>query len=521
MAEDFNNLSKYLEDYSTNVLKQVGKEFSYASFMNKSLTNRDLRATGLSTNFYEERIDFPWLEELELVTEKVMAIASKPRTHIKVEKDVKKAEQAVKIDNSDIIETLKVPAYWKRKGDRFLPEKVYTDIFEIEYAIYENRFIINLVDKMLLFLSQVVAQLYDQIKNVNKKFIDSHISLADVDIIQDLAGFDTYKYIAKSDTRSKRLKEDDAKLLTTKDSPYVEALRKILICRANVSHVRSTPFYKEVKKAKPLSDSDVHLTNMLAGDKTYAPCYDFYRKLLHLMVKNIKDIGDINPKDYHNYVLGNIFSAFNDLGFQDVASNKKIKHEDNVMHLDEYALVKNDLTCYITTHDEDHIDLRFELAPTASLNVEYGEVGDKKLSNLVSLDLYPSTTPDYPNADELVEYFKQKTRARLKSGYTNAFIITAVDGTQKDDVIICSPQVYKMDANVMSMIDSCMIFAEGDNYVYAHICPVCGFYVDGEQEDGNCYCANCDSAYSLMSEGKNNKVKESVWIKRLRNPEKI
>ena len=53
-----------------------------------------------------------------------------------------------------LIETLKVPAYWKQKGDRFLPEKVFTDIFEIEYAIYENRFIINLVDKMMLFLSQ-------------------------------------------------------------------------------------------------------------------------------------------------------------------------------------------------------------------------------------------------------------------------------------------------------------------------------------------------------------------------------
>ena len=92
---------------------------------------------------------------------------------------------------------------------------------------------------------------------------------------------------------------------------------------------------------------------------------------------------------------------------------------------------------------------------------------------------------------------------------------------QKDDVIICSPQTYKIDANVKSMIDSCIIFAEGDNYIYSHICPVCGLYVDGEQDDGNCYCANCDSAYSLMSHGRNNKVKESVWIKRLKNPESI
>ena len=518
--EDISNLGKYLEDYSSTVLNRLGREFSYSSFVNETKMG-ELKSTGLTTNFYEEKIDFPWLEELQMVTEKIMAIASKPRTHIKVEKDVKKAEQAVKIDNNDIIETLKVPAYWKQKGDRFLPEKVFTDIFEIEYAIYENRFIINLVDKMMLFLSQIVAQLYDQIKNVNKKFIDSHISIADVDIIQDLAGFDTFKYIPNSDTRSKRLKEDAAKLLTTKDSPYVEALRKILICRSNVSHVRSTPFYKDVKKAKPLSDSDVHITNMLAGDRTYAPCYDFYRKLLHLMVKNINDSEPVNPKDYHNYVLGNIFSAFDDLGFVEQDGNTKIRHADNVMHLEKYTLKKNDLSVLITTHDEDHIDLEFLLEETEGLSVPEGEVGDKRMKSVVSLDLYPSTTAEYPNADELTEYFKKKIQARLKSGYTNAFVITAVDGTQKDDVIICSPQIYKIDANVKSMIDSCIIFAEGDNYIYSHICPVCGFYVDGEQDDGNCYCANCDSAYSLMSHGRNDKVKESVWIKRLKNPESI
>ena len=518
--EDISNLGKYLEDYSSTVLNKLGHEFSYSNFVSQA-KNSELRPTGLTTNFYEEKIDFPWLEELEMVTEKIMAIASKPRTHIKVEKDVKKAEQAVKIDNNDIIETLKVPAYWKRKGERFLPEKVFTDIFEIEYAIYENRFIINLVDKMMLFLSQIVAQLYEQIKNVNKKFIDSHISIADVDIIQDLAGFDTFKYIPASDTRSKRLKEDAAKLLTTKDSPYVEALRKILICRSNVSHVRSTPFYKDVKKAKPLSDSDVHITNMLAGDRTYAPCYDFYRKLLHLMVKNINDSEPINPKDYHNYVLGNLFSVFDDLGFKEEEGNKKIRHADNIMHLEKYTLKKNDLSVLITTHDEDHIDLEFVLAETKGLSVPEGEVGDKRMKSLVSLDLYPSTTAEYPNADELIEYFRKKVQARLKSGYTNAFVITAVDGTQKDDTIICSPQTFKIDANVKSMIDSCIIFAEGDNYIYSHICPVCGFYIDGEQDDGNCYCANCDSAYSLMSHGTNNKVKESVWIKRLRNPESI
>lgn len=518
MAKD-KTLGKYLEDYSASILSKIGKEFSYSSFITKSKA-KNLKASGISSTFYEEQIDFPWLDELELVTEKIMSIASKPRTHIKVEKDVKKVEQAVKIDNFDVIETLKVPAYWKRKGDRFLPEKVFTDIFEIEYAIYENRFIINLVDKMMLFLSQVISQLYNQIRKVNESFIESHISLADIEVIQDISDFSAFAFKATENRRSKRIKDKNVTLLTTKDSPYVDALRRILQSRAEVGHIRSTPFYKDVKKAKPLSDSDVHLTNMLAGDATYAPCYNFYRKLLTLMTKNIDEENDVNPKDYHNFVLSNLFTSFSELGFSEGPRSNGISYKEGLMHLERYKVSRQNLDCYITSHDEDHIDLEFDVNASSSEFSKTTNFKNKKHS-LVSLDLVPNLTNEYPNVEEINEYFRKKINSRIRKGYTNAFVITPIDGTQKDDVMICSPRVYKIDANVKNMIDSCIVFAEGDNFIYSHVCPVCGFYVDGEQEDGNCYCANCDSCYSLLVNGANNETKESVWIKRLKNPDRV
>ena len=518
MAEE-KNIKGYYKEYSENLFNKVGNSFSFSAFIEKSNLKK-IRPTGLTSNYYPEVINFPWLDELEMVTEKIMSIASKPRTHIKVEKDVKKAEQAVKIDNSDIIATLKVPSYWKRKGDRFLPEKVFTDIFEIEYAIYENRFIINLVDKMMLFLSQIVAQLYSKIKNINDRFIDSHIQISDIEIIQDLADFETFKYVPASSKRSKRIRDKEATLLTTKDSPYVDALRRILQSRSNVAHVRSTPFYKDVKKAKPLSDTDVHLTNMLAGDPSYAPCYNFYLKLLSLMTKDIDVKEPVDLKDYHNYVLANLFSALNDLGFSEPKRTGGVNNKNRLLTLDKYRLSKGEVACYITSMDEDHIDIKFDIDALDGTFSGSTNFKNKSIST-ISLDLVPDVTSEYPNPEELSEYFKKKINSRILSGYTNAFIITAVDNTQKDDVIICSPEVYKIDANIRSMLESCIIFAEGDNYVYAHVCPICGFYVDGEQEDGNCYCANCDSAYSLLKSGKGNEVKESVWIKRLKNPEKI
>ena len=142
-----------------------------------------------------------------------------------------------------------------------------------------------------------------------------------------------------------------------------------------------------------------------------------------------------------------------------------------------------------------------------------------KRTSSVSIDLIPQTTLEYPTADELSMYFKKKIHARMNKGYTNAFIITTVDNTQKDDVIICSPDVYKIDANITNMVKSCLVFAEGDTDLYSKVCPVCGAYMDGEQENGNCYCSNCGSVYSLISQGKDENKHELIWIKRIKNPD--
>ncbi len=519
------SLSKYLHNYNRNLKDKLGSGFTFNSFCDAS-ESKTIKASGLQANIKNEDLNLPWLDELKMVTEKIMAIASNPRSHIKFEKEVRKSEQAVKIDNFDIIETLKVPKFWKQKDGRFLPEYVYTDVYETELAIYENRFIVALVDKMMIFLSQIIAKYMQLIRRVGSNFIDQHVSISDMDIIQDIANFDSFR-VAQTEN-SRRIKKDkNYTLLTTKDSPFVETLKGLLAARTNVSHVLSTPFYKAVKKAKPLSDSDIHITNMLAGDKTYAPCYNFYRKLISLMANENEGANDentvsVSPIEYHNYVLSNLLQALHDLGFSNDKKdrNKFVTNSDGLITCKDYLLKKDSLTVNITTNHDDHMDMRFE--------IHYGKGKFNKVLNLkgkrtslVSIDLVPSTNVEYTSDQELIPYFKKKIANRINSGYTNAFVVTTVDNTQKDDVIICSPEVFKIDANIVSMVQSCITFAEGDNFIYAHLCPVCGYYVDGEQEDGNCYCANCDSVYSLLTSGETKNKKESVWIKRLKNPEKI
>jgi len=512
------SLGKYLDSYNTSLMEKYGESFGYNTFLN-FVKKGGFRITGLSNNAFKESIDLPWIDELEIVTEKIMAIASNPRSHIKFEKEVKQSSKAVKIDNFDIIETIKVPKFWRKKEERFLPEKVFTDNYETELAIYENRFIINLVDKIILFLSQMSNQLLEKIRKVNKNFIDFNVAISDIDILQELANYDEIP----ANTALSRLynKDKNATLLTTANSPYVNALRRVLEAKSSITHVLSTPFYKAVKKAKPLGDSDVHITNMLAGDRTYAPCYNFYRKLLSLLSKEKDDEDIVNIKDYHDFVLTNLFKALDDIGFvtTSLARESLVKYRNGFMNLDGFKVKKGNLTCLINTKHDDHIDINFELSSSSAKSVS--NIGLKRKS-FISIDLVPQTTMEYATDEELQPYFKKKIASRLSSGYTNAFVVTAVDNTQKDDVIICSPYIFKIDANIKSMLESCIIFAEADNYIYSHLCPICGYYVDGEQEDGNCYCPNCESVYTLfISNNEKKEKKESVWIKRLKNPERF
>lgn len=521
MRESFN---EYFANFNTGLVKKYVHGVDLDKFF-ADVDGHKFTLSGLGRYQFDESIEYDWLDKLEFVTEKIMAIASDPRSHIKVYKEVKNSEQAVKISNVDIIETLKVPKFWKLKGDDYLPEKIYTDTFDIELAIYENRFIIALIDKMMIFLSKVIAAQYKKVRYINRDYINGAVSLdnaGDIIHMSDEPLFDEYGLIEGNRTNSSKQNRVDIKddkivlpytLLTTSDAPYIQTLARLIEARKKLSHVLSTPFYKTVKKAKPLGESDIHITNMLAGDKSYAPCFLFYRELTLLMSEGENEEFQIKggtPQDvianYQDYVSLNLIKAFNLLKFSYKKSALPFKNT--------HILFKN----FELKKDKVHVKLnssRGQIIMEFTVTNAAKKENAKKLTSKVSIDVVPTVNELYPSGEELELYFKKTIQARLKKGFTNAFVVTANDENQKDDVILCSPYYFKVDSNLVNMIKSCLIFSEGDEFIYSNLCPVCGFYVDGEQEDGNCYCSNCDSAYTIL---KKSNGKETVWIKRLKNP---
>lgn len=504
MAE---TLPKFIEDFQAQLEKKGG------AFINGSL-KEDAEAGVFSainneSEIYDEKIAFPWLPDFSNVVEKIMAICSDPRTHLKVVKEVKKAEKAVKIDNTDVRMTLRVPRFWREKGNRMLPEYLYSDIFETEYAIYENRFVVTLIDRMVLFISHVIADLYSQVRFLYQYVYDKDIDMPDIDMIQGRVA--SFKSRRNQSEAAKVQKKESLTLLTTQDSPVVKTLMKLLKLRSDLNQAVSTPFYKVVKKSKALTESDIHITNLLAGDRKYAPCFRFYLNLLSLLAHQ-HEKESILSRGYINFCLAELLLAYRRLGFK--TGKRKIQLRKRTLDVKKLKLTRKNLTAELTLKG-NRLTTIYRLSSLEKNPLQ-------KYVNRVAIDIVPTLTVDFPTIEEFDHHVHGLVTKHLSlsENFSNAFVLTAVSGAAERDAIVCSPFFGKIDSNIENMIKSCLTFIPGDKWTYSKICPVCGFYIDGEQENGNCYCPNCDSVYSIVKTGRKKSDSEVLWIKRLHNSER-
>ena len=456
-----------------------------------------------SSSTYDESKSYPWIPEFSAVTENIMAIVSNPRTHLKVYKEVKQAEKAVKIDNNDVLMTLKVPRFWREKDNRMLPEYIYSDTSETDYAIYENRFVVALIERMRSFISHIIVELYSQPKFLTRYVYDSQLDPLDINFLQNETPDPLNPVHNPSD------------LLTDKDDPIIATLRKLLDAQRILSHSVSTPFYKEVKKAKPLSDSDIHATNMLIGDRNYAACFQFYMKLINLSAgqhkkEELEDIG------FCNWALERMLDVYRRMGFTLTPTVVPVTKQ-GLLDIDAVTARRGPLTVEFKRESPTQVSVLYSIHDTKLVHLPSSS---RKRRSRICIDFMPGLTAQMPTIDELNTEINRLVFHRLtpEQDYENAFVLTAEPMVSERGAVVANPNISKIDANLENMIRSCLTFLRGDAWTYSRLCPVCGAYMDGENTDGNFYCPNCDSVYSFVELGTEESRNEMVWVKRLHSP---
>lgn len=228
--------------------------------------------------------DYDYLKKVSTILHVIISIISKPHLSNKREEIVARIEEVKRLDNEDFGRVLKDGSLWKKYGAKLVPERVYYYQNVDLLAIYENRFIVLVVEcleKELDSFSNFYVKTLPQIVGGTVDFSD---------------------------------KEKGEKILK-----YVLQLKR------RINYIKNTHFYVEVSKAKRIS-RNIQKTNILLKDPLYSRVYRFYNTYLLTAEKFL---------DYDFFASYLQFYLFKEL------SSRKFKLKSGVFSNNEYSIALN------------------------------------------------------------------------------------------------------------------------------------------------------------------------------------
>lgn len=184
---------------------------------------------------YEE--DCSYFKEALSLLGIILSIAEKPHVSTRREEVFARIEQAGQLSADDFKRVCRDGSLWKRRGVKMVPEELYYFRNEDELCIYENRFIVLLID--------LIGREITELKRVYGE-------------------------------RLPRIGENTDELYAGDVGMALDFARNI---EKRVAHLKNTGFYKIVGKEKPLKGK-ISPTNILLKDLKYRACFKFYNGFL-------------------------------------------------------------------------------------------------------------------------------------------------------------------------------------------------------------------------------------------------
>lgn len=184
---------------------------------------------------YEE--DCSYFKEVLSLLGIILSIAEKPHVSTRREEVFARIEQAGQLSADDFKRVCRDGSLWKRRGVKMVPEELYYFRNEDELCIYENRFIVLLID--------LIGREITELKRVYGE-------------------------------RLPRIGENTDELYAGDAGMALDFARNI---EKRVAYLKNTGFYKIVGKEKPLKGR-ISPTNILLKDLKYRACFKFYNGFL-------------------------------------------------------------------------------------------------------------------------------------------------------------------------------------------------------------------------------------------------
>jgi len=363
--------------------------------------------------------DTDYLKEVASVIRVISSIIYHPHLYNKREEIILRVEQAGHLGNEEFLEVIRDTKLWKQHGNRMIPEEVHYHQQIDELRIYENRFLTMLIDLLAREMEKYNSFYMSKLPAIGIN--DSRLKTGDIG-----------KILLTVDNLSRRLR-----------------------------YIKSTYFYKEVSKGKPLSGR-IRPTNILTKDRLYRKCFQFYL-------------------DFVSY--------------------------------DDIAVIKEDLRTYFLVH-------LFRVLEKHNFSVHADDANAIFAKNDVGLKL--AITYPYPDAISMKISHDGKGRVTHLLRFATGEEFNEPVGGYDTEEAISLWKIFSLDGGELTYSDTeeKMIerwftdktrILELDRFTYERYCPICR--KRNIQKDRNlCECADCGSKYMFLSDTES----DTAWFRIIR-----
>ncbi len=217
-------------------------------------------------------IDADWIEAIQDGLLSIEKIAKRPKNTIRDERELVNIEKAKRVDGVAVRHLSTHTQYIRQIRDdgSVLPSSVMTRTFEEEVAIYENRFVYALLQRLKVFVERRYETIIEQSKIKNNTSLSYHstFKFGEADV--------NYKLQMAIKTPS-----GDEAISKVND----DLIDKLELIRQKIRVLDSTEFARIMRKAKPVYPP-IQRTNILVGNTDYTNCYHLW-----LMLSSYNTVG--------------------------------------------------------------------------------------------------------------------------------------------------------------------------------------------------------------------------------------
>lgn len=237
--------------------------------------------------------------------DKLPHIFQKPKQHLKQVNEVRPAAIVSRIGQESISHLASHSEHWKGiKVNGLVPERLLARTLEDDYAIYENRVVKTLVDK-----------LYKKMKSLKAENMDCSMQIG-IDDGHSLSSEQKNYYHAR-DVLMRGMDDDSIAWNQMLLEEQLIAIGRILDC---LSQCRSTPLYRLLKKQKVVTGK-LKKTNIFMMDKYYKEAYRLWELMNNKKEYSLYD--DVKNIDIEYEVFCKVLFLFSLKYFNFEARNKQ------------------------------------------------------------------------------------------------------------------------------------------------------------------------------------------------------